>query len=127
MSKKKAKIKIKVKTDIDPLTFSFEQWWNKTACPKVEKIQKEWIKENEPNDPDEEEGGDYWCVNNMMHEDDPFEATYDIAKEVFSKGYNKENWSMNQADSLYCELDSIIGEAYEAGVKSSKSKKKGKK
>ena len=47
----------------------FDKWWNK-ASKKVSKIEKQWLKGNEPNDPDDTGGGDHWHVNQMMHNGD---------------------------------------------------------
>lgn len=95
----------------------FSDWWEKVACKKVNKIEKDWIKENEPNDPDEDGGGDHWCVNEMMHNGDAHEMTAEIAERVFVTGYNKEKWELTMSDGLFCELDEIIEMAYEAGKK----------
>lgn len=95
----------------------FAKWWDKSASKKVAKIEKNWIKENEPND-SEDEGGDHWHVNEMMHNGDAFEMTYEIAERVFLLGFNKEKWEFNMGDSLFCDLDEVISEAYEAGKNS---------
>jgi len=95
----------------------FKQWWEKVAEKKVSKIEKKWIKENEPNDPNEEEGGDSWYVNRMMHDGDAHNMTYEIAEEIFILGYNKKKWEPDMSDSLFCDLDNIVAEAYEAGKK----------
>lgn len=93
----------------------FYDWWSKVAEKKVSKMEAAWIKENEPNDPDEDGGGDHWCVNEMMHNGDAHEMTAEIAERVFEMGKAGEKWEYNQSDSLYCELDAVIEEAYEAG------------
>jgi hypothetical protein len=117
MAKKIAK-KAAKKTSKKAISWkTFEEWWDKVAQKKVDKIERDWVKENEPNDPDEDEGGDHWCVNQMMHEGDAHNMTYEIAEEIFNKGKNGEKWQMQQTDSLYCELDSVIMESYEAGKK----------
>lgn len=90
----------------------FRDWWDKKASKKVEKIEKKWVKENEPNDPEEDGGGDHWHVNQMMHDGEAYNMTYDCAEESFMQGFNGED--MN-ASRLYCELDCIVDEAYEAG------------
>ena len=97
---------------------TFEEWWDKVAQKKVDKIEKDWLKETEPNDPDEESGGDSWHVNDLMHSGEAHNATYDIAEEVFNKGKNGETWEPTMGDSLFCELDDVIFESYEAGKKS---------
>lgn len=94
---------------------SFEEWWSKVAQVKVDKIERSWLKDNEPNDPDDDGGGDHWCVNEMMHSGDAHEMTAEIAEEIFEKGRKGEPWQMAQENSLYCELDEIIEESYEAG------------
>jgi hypothetical protein len=96
---------------------SFADWWDKVAQKKVDKIERNWISINEPNDPDDEDGGDSWHVNQLMHEGEAHNATYDIAEEVFNKGKNGETWKPNMSDSLFCELDDVIFESYEAGKK----------
>jgi hypothetical protein len=99
---------------------SFADWWDKVAQKKVDKIERDWIKETEPNDPDDEGGGDSWHVNQLMHDGEAHNATYDIAEEVFNKGKNGETWEPSMGDSLFCDLDDVIFESYEAG-KNSKS------
>lgn len=89
----------------------FEKWWS-TASKKVEKIEKKWTKENEPNDPEEESGGDHWYVNQMMHDGEAYNMTYDSAEEAFQQGFEGQEL---ETDRLYCELDNIVSEAYEAG------------
>lgn len=95
----------------------FYDWYSKVASKKVDKIEKDWIKENEANDPNDDGGGDHWHVNQMMFNGDAHEMTAENAEPVFIKGYNGEPWTMEQSDSLYCELDVVIQMAYEAGKK----------
>lgn len=94
----------------------FDSWWNK-ASKRVIKIEKQWLKHNEPNDPDDSGGGDDWHVNEMMHNGDAHENTYEKSQEVFMKGYSGEDWEPNMSDSLFCELNEIIESAYEEGKK----------
>lgn len=94
---------------------NFQDWWQKVAQKKVTKIEKRWIKNNKPNDPEEDEGGDYFYANRMMHDGEAHNATYDIAEEVFNKGCKGEDWTMDVSYALFCELDQVIEEAYEAG------------
>lgn len=94
---------------------NFAQWWEKVASKKVNKIERDWLKENEPNDPEEVGGGDHWCVNEMMHSGDACEITGEIAEEAFNKTAAGEAWEMTQSESLYCSLDGVIMEAAEAG------------
>lgn len=108
------KKKVAAKKAANP-TQLFNEWYSKVASKKVDKIEKKWLKENKPNDPEEDEGGDFWCVNEMMHNGDAHELTAENAEQVFLKGYNNEPWTMSQSDSLYCELDEIIEMAYLAG------------
>jgi hypothetical protein len=102
---------------------NFQEWWDKIAQKKVEKIERQWIKENEPNAPDDDEGGDHWCVNRMMHDGDAFNMTYEKAEEVWVLTAAGEPWHMSQEDSLYCDLDSVIMEAHEAAKSISKKGK----
>jgi len=95
----------------------FGEWWSKVAQKKVDKIEKRWIKQNEPNDSDIEGGDDHWCVNEMMHNGDAHNMTYENAEQVFIKGYNGETWEFSMSDNLFCDLNSVISEAYEAGRK----------
>lgn len=97
---------------------SFSEWWDKVASPKVSKIEKAWVRDNEPNRADEEEGGDHWYVNQMMHDGEAHEFTHEIAERVWEATKKGEPWEMNQGDSLYCELDDIIMDAHEAAKKS---------
>jgi len=96
----------------------FGDWWDKVAQKKVDKIERDWIKETEPNDPEEDGGGDSWHVNQMMHDGEAHNMTYDIAEEIFNKGKNGEQWESSMGDSLFCDLDDVIFEAYEAGKNS---------
>lgn len=117
--KKAVKKKKVVQKAIKKSWSNFNDWWDKVAQKKAEKIERNWIKENEPNDP-EEEGGDHWCVNEMMHSGDALEMVYEKAQEVWETAIKGKRWEMSQCDSLYCELDDIIVEAYEAGRLSKK-------
>lgn len=89
----------------------FQDWWQKIATKKVIKIEKKWLKENQPNE-DDEPGGDHWHVNQMMHDGEAYNMTYDAAEEAYNQGV--EGLDLD-ADRLYCELDNIVIEAYEAG------------
>lgn len=91
----------------------FSEWWNKKAVKKVDKIEQAWLKSNEPNS--DEDGGDDWYVNQMMHAGDAHELTYEIAERVFLIGYKGKNWAPSMEDSLFCDLDEIIEAAYLAG------------
>jgi hypothetical protein len=94
----------------------FSEWWEKKAVKKVNKIEKAWLDSTEPNgEEDEDEGTDSWCVNQMMHNGDAHEMTYEIAERVFLAGYKGEKWEFSMGDSLFCELDQIINDAYLAG------------
>ena len=94
---------------------SFGYWWDKVAKRKVSKMENDWIKTNEPNDPDEDSGGDHWHVNEMMHRGDAHEMTAEIAEEVWGAGATGKEWEMNMGNSLFCELDEVIMDAYQAG------------
>jgi hypothetical protein len=112
MSKKKAKKKT-IQKKISYKNFS--EWWDKVGSIEVNKIEKAWLKNNEPNDEEDEGGGDHWCVNEMMHNGDAHEMTYENANNAYEKGLGGEQ--MDQEDSLYCELDDVIYKAYEIGKK----------
>lgn len=114
-----AKKKATVKAPANPIAL-FDEWYSKVAQKKVDKIESQWVKDNEPNDPDEDEGGDHWHVNEMMFNGDAHEMTAGNAEPVFLKGYNGEPWTMEQSDSLYCELDEVIEMAYDAGKEAKK-------
>lgn len=95
----------------------FSEWWDKKARKRVLKIEKAWVSSTEPNG-EEEGGGDDWHVNRMMHDGDAEGMTYDIALRVFLTGYRGEKWEPDMGDSLFCDLDSVIGDAYLAGKES---------
>ena len=97
-SKKSKPIKLKYS--------NFDEWWGKIASKKVDKIE---------NDPEDDGGGDDWCVNEMMHNGDAHEMTSENAQPIFEMGAKGKSWTMDQSDSLYCDLDEVIMEAYEAG------------
>lgn len=96
---------------------NFETWWEKSKCTKrVEDFESDWLKDNEPNE--EEEGGDYWHVNQMVHDGEAFEMTYEHAETVFNRVLNEgKEGQPGQMDSLYCELDDIIWDAGDAALK----------
>lgn len=96
----------------------FSEWWDKKGEKRVAKIEKAWLKSNPPNDDGDEGGGDHWCVNQMMHDGDARDMTWDIAERAFLAGHNGERWDPDMSDSLFCELDSVIEEAYLAGKES---------
>lgn len=102
------------------LDLIFSDWFAKKSEKKVNKIQKKWIKDNEPNDPDEDCGGDHWHVNEMMHCGEAYDMTWDNAKEAFLAGANGEKWEMDMSNSLFCDLDEVILDAYEQGKKENK-------
>lgn len=124
--KKKAATKknsaVKKKPALKKAWKDFKEWWGAVASKKVEKIERDWIKSNEPNDPDEEAGGDHWHVNEMMHSGDAHEMTWEIAEEAFNRAAAGEDWEMTQCQSLYCCLDDVIVEAAEAGKQSRRPK-----
>lgn len=70
----------------------FSEWWKKKARKRVLKIEKAWVSSTE--------------------------MTYDIALRVFLTGYRGERWEPGMGDSLFCDLDSVIGDAYLAGKES---------
>lgn len=96
----------------------FAEWWNKKGGKKVSKIEKAWLKSNEPNADDEEGGGDDWHVNRMMHAGEAHEMTWDIAERAFLAGHNGEKWEPDMGDSLFCDLDEVVNDAYLAGKES---------
>lgn len=116
--------KNKIKKNVEDPKDLFSDWWSKVAQKKVDKIEKTWLKGNEPNDPDEDGGGDHWHVNEMMHNGDASEMTAEIAEEIFLKGYNGEEWIGDMSDSLFCDLDEVISLAYEAGKNLHEQKEK---
>lgn len=94
----------------------FGEWWDKKASKKVSKIEKAWIKSTEPNsEEDDDEGTDSWLVNQMMHNGDAHEMTYEIAERVFIMGFNNKKWEASMSDSLFCDLDEVINDAYLVG------------
>lgn len=115
VAKKKPKAAIKKKKAPQKSWKEFGDWWDAVGSKMTSKIESRWIKQNEPNDPEEDAGGDHWHVNQMMHSGDAHEMTYEIAEKVFNHAKNDEPWEFCQEDSLYCELDDVIIEAHEAG------------
>ena len=102
---------------------SFDEWWNLTNCEKkIDKFVKNWLKTNEPNE--DECGGDYWHVNQMVHDGDAYEMTYETAEDVFNRVVSDgEAVKPDQSDSLYCDLDDIIQDCYEFALKIHRDKK----
>lgn len=97
----------------------FESWWKSSKSQdKLNKFQRKWLKDNPPNPEDEDCGGDYWCVNQMVHEGEADYMCYENAREVFERTLEDgEEGKPTQADSLYCDLDDIIWSAHEAALK----------
>lgn len=113
--KKSAKKKTAKKVSKKVAYKDFNDWWEKIGSKDVNKIESDWIKENEPNNEEDCEGGDHWCVNEMMHNGDAHEMTYEQAEMAFSEGLKGKKWELTQSDSLYCDLDEVTIKAYEAG------------
>jgi len=110
MAKKRA---VKKKATPEEL---FREWWSKKASKKVHKIEKAWLKSNEPNvEGSEDEGTDSWCVNQMIHSGDAHDMTYEIAERAFFAGYKGEKWEPDMGDSLFCDLDEVIQDSYLVG------------
>jgi hypothetical protein len=80
----------------------FAEWWIKKAKKRVLKIEKAWINKNEPND-------------QMMHNGDAYGVTMELAERVFLMGVRGEFWEMTPKDSLFCDLDEVIVDAYLVG------------
>lgn len=95
----------------------FMDWWEKTGSKKAEKMEADYLKDNPDYDPEDDDMSDGGCVHRMMHEGEAVNMTYDAAEVAFVQGYNNEKID---ADCLYCELDDVVSDAYEAGKKQSK-------
>lgn len=108
MSKKKT-----IKQSIDPDEL-FQGWWTKTGSKKTQEMEKAYLKENPDYDPEDDDMTDSGCVHRMMHEGEAWNMTYDESETAFLQGYNNQK---KDTGLLYCELDSIVDEAYEAGKK----------
>lgn len=111
MAKKKA---VKKKASPEEL---FGEWWDRKGSRKAAKIEKAWLSCTEPNgEDDDDEGTDSWCVNAMMHAGEALEMTWDIASRAFLAGHRGEEWDAGMG--LFCDLDSVVEEAYLAGKES---------
>lgn len=110
MAKKKS---VKKSVKISPEVL-FQDWWGKTGSKKTYKIESAYLKENPDYDPEDDDMTDSGCVHRMMHEGEAENMTYESAEIAFIQGYNKEKFD---AGGLYCELDDVISDAYEAGKK----------
>ena len=103
----------------------FDIWWKKfKAEARINKFVRKWLKDNPPNPEDEECGGDYWHVNQMIHDGEAFGMCYNISREVFERVLEGEEAEPSQSDSLYCELDKIIWAAYYAALEIKAGEKK---
>lgn len=97
----------------------FSEWWGKKAEKMVTKIEKAWLACTEPNgEEDDDEGTDSWHVNQMMHDGDAHEMTYEIAERAFKMGYLGKKWEAGMENSLFCDLDEVVDLAYLAGKES---------
>lgn len=96
---------------------TFEQWWELHGQKKVLKMEENYIANNEPNGEDDEDEGDEWYVNKMFHEGEAEGETFEKAEEAFEKGKNGSEWIASMENSLFCELDEVIADAYKAGKK----------
>jgi hypothetical protein len=113
MAKKKS---VKKSVKVSPETL-FKDWWGKVGSKKTCKIESAYLKENPEYDPEDDDYSDGGCVHRMMHEGEAENMTYENAEVAFIQGHNKEKFD---GGYLYCELDAIISEAYEAGKLSKK-------
>lgn len=97
----------------------FSEWWERKGSRKAAKVEKAWLDCTEPNgDDDDDEGTDSWCVNRMMHAGEALEMTWDIASRAFLAGHGGEKWEPDMGDSLFCDLDMVVEDAYLAGKES---------
>lgn len=97
----------------------FQEWWDKKGSKKVSKIEKAWLNCTEPNgDDDEDEGTDSWHVNAMMHAGDAHDMTFDIAERAFLAGFHGNKWEPDMGESLFCDLDQVVEDAYLHGKES---------
>lgn len=94
----------------------FGEWWERKGSRKASKIEKAWLACTEPNGEDEDEGGDHWHVNRMMHSGDALEMTWELASAAFLAGYG--GGELDTGMGLFCDLDSVVEEAYLAGKES---------
>ncbi len=103
---------------------TFDQWWDSSKSQsKINKFRLKWLKENPPNPEDEDCGGDFWHVNQMVHEGEADDMCRENAEEVFERTLKEgEEGKPTQCDSLYCELDDIIWAAHEAALNIKRSK-----
>ena len=67
----------------------------------------------------EELFSEWWKkVEKKVSKREAHEMTYEMACRAFLAGYNGDRWSPGMGDSLFCDLDDIIGSAYLAGKES---------
>lgn len=104
----------------------FDSWWEISKSQnKINKFRLKWLKENPPNPEDEDCGGDFWHVNQMVHEGEADDMCYENAREVFERTLEEgEEGKPTQCDSLYCDLDDIIWDGYNAALKIYQEKNK---
>lgn len=58
----------------------------------------------------------------MMYEGEAHNMSFDVAEKVFNLGLRGLKWEPTMEDCLFCDLDEITHEAYEAGKKAASLK-----
>ena len=99
----------------------FDQWWTEVALPRANYFIDAHLEEYPDYTVDDvEDYTDFGCVHRMVHEGEVEGMLWETCQEVYQKGFYGEPWSMDMSYSLFCELDEIIEQSYEAGERASK-------
>ena len=83
----------------------------------VDKISSKYRKENPEYDPDMELKNNKDFVHSIYHNYNCYDLTYNLAEYAFNCGKNNSPWSLNNSNTLFCDLDKITILAYKAGNK----------
>jgi hypothetical protein len=102
----------------------FDTWWKDVAEPRMNYFIDAHLEEYPDfTEDDVEDYTDFGCVHRMVHTGETGRILWDICEEVFDKGYNGIEWELNMSNNLFCNLDAIIEQSYEAGQRAAQNER----
>lgn len=98
----------------DKLT-PFENWWQVVGYFMVYKFSKKYQKDNPQFDHNMVLKNNNDFVHRIYHDYSCFDLSYNQSYIAFLYGINNVSWTINNSNSLFCDLDNIGILAYDAG------------
>lgn len=98
----------------DKLT-PFENWWQSVGYLMVDKFAKKYRKDNPEFDSNMSLKNNNDFVHKIYHDYSCFDLCYDQSHLAFLYGVNNVDWTINNSNSLFCDLDKISILANKAG------------